>query len=316
MPPRIPDIAKVRQLIPPLSQEFHKGQAGRVGIVGGSEDYTGAPYFSGITAMKVGVDLCHIFCEPGAGTVIKAYSPDLIVHPYLRTQEKIGHTSIKEIVDRVSSVFNRLHVLVVGPGLSRDECMIDTAKELVFKAREHNMAVVVDADGLYMVQKYPETVQGYKKAVLTPNIVEFQRLCERMGIESKDHSKDQIAKQLSKALGGVTVVQKGAVDYITNGEEVLQCDVEGGLKRMGGQGDILSGAIAAFLAWGKAYEENLWKHSNEINSKDIAMYASWSACSISRTSSNLAFKKHGRSVLTTHMLEEIGASYDQFMKHE
>lgn len=40
---------------------------------------------------------------------------------------------------------------------------------------------------------------------------------------------------------------------------VLQCDIEGGLKRMGGQGDILSGAIAAFLAWGKAYEEKLWK---------------------------------------------------------
>ncbi|KAI9260356.1 Ribokinase-like protein [Helicostylum pulchrum] len=314
MPPRIPDIAKVRQLIPPLSQEFHKGQAGRVGIVGGSEDYTGAPYFSGIAAMRVGVDLCHVFCEPGAGTVIKTYSPDLIVHPYLRTKEKLD-SSIGEIVDRVTGVFNRLHVLVVGPGLSRDECMIDTAKELIMKAREQNMAIVIDADGLFLVQKYPETIQGYKKAVITPNVVEFQRLCERMDINSKDHSKDQIAKQLSKALGGVTVVQKGTIDYITNGDKVLQCDVQGGLKRMGGQGDILSGAIAAFLAWGKAYEENVWNHSNEIHVNDISMYASWSACTISRTSSNLAFKKHGRSVLTSHMLEEIGASYDQFMKH-
>ncbi|CAO3642254.1 unnamed protein product [Mucor hiemalis] len=315
MPPRIPDIAKVRQLIPPLSQEFHKGQAGRVGVVGGSEDYTGAPYFSGITSMKVGVDLCHIFCEPGAGGVIKAYSPDLIVHPYLSTKENLGQKSMKDIVDKVSNVFSRLHVLVVGPGLSRDDCMINTAKELIFKAREQNMAIVVDADGLYLVQKHPETVQGYKKAVLTPNVVEFQRLCEKMGIDSKDHSKDQIAKQLSNALGGVTVVQKGAIDFITNGDEVLQCDIEGGLKRMGGQGDILSGAIAAFLAWGKAYEEKLWNHSNEIPVKDIAMYASWSACNVTRTSSNLAYKKYGRSVLTTHMLEEIGASYDQFMKH-
>jgi ATP-dependent NAD(P)H-hydrate dehydratase len=44
------------------------------------------------------------------------------------------------------------------------------------------------------------------------------------------------------------------------------------------------------------------------------MFASWSACNISRTSSKLAFKKYGRSVLTSHMLEEIGESYDQFMK--
>jgi ATP-dependent NAD(P)H-hydrate dehydratase len=31
---------------------------------------------------------------------------------------------------------------------------------------------------------------------------------------------------------------------------------------MGGQGDILSGAIAAFLAWGKAYEERVWEYVN------------------------------------------------------
>jgi ATP-dependent NAD(P)H-hydrate dehydratase len=40
---------------------------------------------------------------------------------------------------------------------------------------------------------------------------------------------------------------------------VLVCDAEGGLKRMGGQGDILSGVIATFLAWGKGYEDGVWK---------------------------------------------------------
>jgi len=35
--------------------------------------------------------------------------------------------------------------------------------------------------------------------------------------------------------------------------------MEGGLKRMGGQGDILSGMIGAFLAWGKGYQEEIWK---------------------------------------------------------
>ncbi|KAI7900938.1 Ribokinase-like protein [Cokeromyces recurvatus] len=317
MPARIPDLSKVRQIVPPLSSKLHKGQAGRVGVVGGSEEYTGAPYFSGIASMKVGVDLCHIFCEPGAGTVIKSYSPDLIVHPYLRTKEKKEtDLTVDKIVERVTSVFSRVHVLVVGPGLSRDEVMQDTAKELIKKAREQDMAIVIDADGLYLVQQYPETVKGYKKAVLTPNVVEFKRLCEKMNVQMKDEKeKEEIAKELSQALGGVTVVQKGTVDYITNGDEVLKCDIDGGLKRMGGQGDILSGAIAAFLAWGKAYENNVWEHSNEVETKDIALYATYGACHITRTSSRLAFQKYGRSVLTSHMLEEIGASYDQFMKH-
>jgi ATP-dependent NAD(P)H-hydrate dehydratase len=85
-----------------------------------------------------------------------------------------------------------------------------------------------------------------------------------------------MAKNLSQSLGGVTIVQKGGTDIISNGNEglfwmvqlvcificllvVFQCDIEGGLKRMGGQGDILSGAIAAFLAWGKAYEQDVWR---------------------------------------------------------
>lgn len=105
----------------------------------------------------------------------------MIVHPYLRTSEKLeASRSIKDIVDKVSNVFSRLHVLVVGPGLSRDQLMQESAKLLIQKAREQDMAIVIDADGLYLVQQHPETVQGYKKAVLTPNVVEFQRLCEKM----------------------------------------------------------------------------------------------------------------------------------------
>lgn len=112
--------------------------------------------------------------------IYKYIQIDLIVHPYLRTQDSFQSTSIKEIVDNVSSIFSRLHVLVVGPGLSRDKIMQDTAKELIKKARENDMAIVIDADGLFLVQQHPETVQGYKKAVLTPNVVEFKRLCEKM----------------------------------------------------------------------------------------------------------------------------------------
>jgi ATP-dependent NAD(P)H-hydrate dehydratase len=71
-------IQQVKRIIPPLSGELHKGQAGelagtaaspmiitassltpsinipgRVGVVGGSKDYTGAPYFSSYTAMRL-----------------------------------------------------------------------------------------------------------------------------------------------------------------------------------------------------------------------------------------------------------------------
>lgn len=84
---------------------------------------------------------------------------------------------------------------------------------------------------------------------------------------------------ISKALGGVTVLQKGPEDIIatnTRGdsskaheipknpervprerleeETVTKIDTPGGFKRVGGQGDILSGCVATWLAWGKCYE--------------------------------------------------------------
>lgn len=72
-------VDKVRRLIPPLRDGFHKGlapvfpsllvllaaadgersagQLGRVGVIGGSEDYTGAPYFSAMASARLGCDM-------------------------------------------------------------------------------------------------------------------------------------------------------------------------------------------------------------------------------------------------------------------
>lgn len=63
------------------------------------------------------------------------------------------------------------------------------------------------------------------------------------------------AKDLAAALGNVTILQKGPTDVITNGVETVECNEEGGLKRCGGQGDVLSGTTACFLAWAKTFEE-------------------------------------------------------------
>lgn len=72
----------------------HKGQAGRVGVVGGSAEYTGAPYFAAFSALRTGCDLAHVFCLPQAAPVIKAYSPDLIVHPLLGYSDKVSLSRI------------------------------------------------------------------------------------------------------------------------------------------------------------------------------------------------------------------------------
>ncbi|KAI3355821.1 hypothetical protein L3Q82_004384 [Scortum barcoo] len=77
-------LSLVKSIVPPLTSKKHKGQDGRIGIIGGCQDYTGAPYFAAISALKVGADLSHVFCAKDAATVIKSYSPELIVHPVLQ----------------------------------------------------------------------------------------------------------------------------------------------------------------------------------------------------------------------------------------
>lgn len=57
-------VESIKACVPPLDGSQHKGQAGRIGIVGGSLEYTGAPYFAGISALKVCViDKLHISCK-------------------------------------------------------------------------------------------------------------------------------------------------------------------------------------------------------------------------------------------------------------
>jgi ATP-dependent NAD(P)H-hydrate dehydratase len=50
-------LKKVYTMVPPMLESFHKGQLGRVAVIGGSEDYTGAPYFSAMASAKLGCDM-------------------------------------------------------------------------------------------------------------------------------------------------------------------------------------------------------------------------------------------------------------------
>lgn len=74
----------LRAIIPTLNLARHKGQTGKIVVIGGYHEYTGAPYFSAISTLKIGADLSHVFCIKDAAPVIKSYNPELIVHPLLK----------------------------------------------------------------------------------------------------------------------------------------------------------------------------------------------------------------------------------------
>jgi ATP-dependent NAD(P)H-hydrate dehydratase len=197
--------------------------------------------------------------------------------------------SANSIAKGVIDMLPRLHVLVIGPGLGRDQLMQDTCAKIIEAARKENMPFVLDADGLNLATTRPELVQGYKECILTPNVVEFGRLCKSKGIVVDGLEEGKRAEKLSKAFGGVTIIQKGQKDYISNGENTYVCDMQGGLKRSGGQGDTLTGSLATFLAWRKAYLEKLWDHEGDLDSVELLALAAFGGSALTRVSSPLDY---------------------------
>jgi ATP-dependent NAD(P)H-hydrate dehydratase len=91
--------------------------------------------------------MSHVICEPQAAQVIKTYSPNLMVHPYMRQSQHrdSGASNSDQVTARVSGLLDRLHAIVVGPGLGRDELMQESAGKIISEAKKRGMPIVIDA---------------------------------------------------------------------------------------------------------------------------------------------------------------------------
>ncbi|OJJ46638.1 hypothetical protein ASPZODRAFT_132736 [Penicilliopsis zonata CBS 506.65] len=340
-------FSKVRKIVPPMLERFHKGQLGRVAVIGGCVDYTGAPYFSAMASARLGCDMSHVICERSAASVIKSYSPNLMVHPLLPSSETVQNPNsidVSALASPIVSMLSRLHVLVIGPGLGRDGVTLKVVAEVMKEARSRSVPFVLDADGLLLVMENPNLVKGYKECILTPNVVEFGRLVKALGIqvpsqdqvkvtpgEDRTSKETEACEELSNALGGVTVIQKGPHDVISNGVTSIVSDIPGGLKRSGGQGDTLTGSLGTLLAWRSAYHDRLWDSGEQDNVREASTKAeveseletggkrmspattlllvAWAGSGITRECSRRAFQAKGRSMQASDLTDEVHGSF-------
>lgn len=238
-----------------------------------------------------------MICTPGAAAVIKTYSPNLMVHPLMRespspgsgSESSAANTDPEHISAKIIDMLSRLHVLVIGPGLGRDPLMHETCARVLAAARERGMPVVLDADALAIVIQKPELIRGWREVVLTPNVVEFGRLWKGLKGDEDNEVSDGAnssarVEALAHMLGGVTILQKGANDFVSDGDTTLTVDIPGGQKRSGGQGDTLTGAIATMLAWRKAYLDKLWNHNGILTKEQTLSLAVFGGAAIARVS--------------------------------
>ena len=296
-------LSSFQQSIPGMSNRLYKGQAGKIAIVGGSREYTGAPYFAAITALRVGADLSHVFCHPASAPIIKTYSPELIVHPLNDSDQAatLNATLFEQWLDRINSV-------VLGPGLGREPDAIALAHSVIELTRTRRIPLVIDGDGLWIVSQDPRVIKDHPLLILTPNHIEFLRIyaavispsSTRGSSSSEEETVVQEVVELSRALGNITILKKGEIDVISDGNHAVLCQLEGSPRRCGGQGDLTSGSIGAFAFW-----------TTTAKQSDVPplLSASYAGVALTKWCSNAAFVKHHRAMLASDMIAEIGSQF-------
>lgn len=233
-----------------------------------------------------------------------------MVHPYMRQSHNLSSSeSVSSISAKVIEMLDRLHCLVIGPGLGRDKTMQETCANVIKEARKKNVSFVLDADGLMLAVNQPELVKGYKECILTPNVVEFGRLADAMGVDTKGGDPSKVCEKLAQAYDGITIIQKGFKDYISNGTTTLICDGEGGAKRSGGQGDTLTGSLATLLAYRMAYHDKLWEHDNSLSREETLALVAYGGSAITRECSRLAYKENGRSLQASDLTGHVHQAF-------
>lgn len=252
------DARAVRAVLRPLPADAGKEARGRVLIVGGSLRYPGALLIAGRAAARCGAG---VVCLATAHTVaehLAGRDPNLTFYPLAEAAP--GVVTVAAAAQVSTALRDKIRALLIGPGLAHATGTDDFVAAVLRNARA--VPTVVDADGLNALAR----TQGWQgllpaKTVLTPHDGEAARLAGR--VVPTGTARVAFAERAARDWGAV-VVLKGALTVVTDGKKTYVHDVPNAALGVGGSGDALAGATAAFLARGlppvSAAAVAVWTH--------------------------------------------------------
>ncbi|HEV8400955.1 MAG TPA: NAD(P)H-hydrate dehydratase [Gemmatimonadales bacterium] len=224
--------------LPRLQPTMHKGDRGRVTVVGGAEGMTGAALHAARAALAAGAGLVKLVAAKETIAAARASLPDV-----LTVESALGSELEPDVVEALEWA----DAIVLGPGLGRD----DVRRQFVTRVLAGRaVPTVVDADALHLLDQPPQ-----RPLVCTPHVGEFRALVgdaladqvanDRWGAAAKAASKLK-ATVLLKGVPTVIADLRGPVHVVASGNPGLAT---------GGSGDLLAGFVGAFLARGLAPAE-------------------------------------------------------------
>lgn len=224
--------------LPKRINNSNKGTYGRVAVIAGSKNMSGAAFLCGKAAYSTGAGLVKIYTHESNRMILQSQLPEAVMLTY---HDYEGALSC------IEDAMSWATVIVVGPGLGVDTTSERMLYELLMNAE---VPLVVDADALNILSNNIELLNTTSvPIIMTPHMKEMSRLIHRTVPEIME-KRFYIAKQFAKKTE-VTLVLKDAKSIVTNGGEQTYMNLAGnnGMST-GGSGDVLSGIIAGMIAGG------------------------------------------------------------------
>ncbi len=242
---------QISSLLPARKTRSHKGSYGKVLVIAGSSQMSGACYFASEAAYRVGAGLVQILTAQENAQVLRTKLPEAIVSTW-------SEEGIDTEIEQIRPMMDQASAIVIGPGIGQS----DAARKLVKlvldygELEDHTTPIVIDADGLNLLagmeEYFAPCEQGGRKLklgrnmILTPHLKEMSRLIQQDLFEITIHMIDIVEKRGD----GCTIVLKDARTLVSDGTELYINTTGNSALAKGGSGDVLSGMIGGFLAQG------------------------------------------------------------------
>lgn len=265
----------IRRIYKKRDKWSHKGDFGKVLIVSGSKIYSGSPVFNAVAALRGGADLVAVVGHKRAMDIAAGFLPDLITYP-LEFDLNLHYAA------EIAEIAKNYDAMIIGCGHARSDDTHRAIREIVKKV---NLPMVIDAEAIRAVSGNFDAIGG-KNAVITPHAEEFRILTgESVKPEIKDR-QEKVRKWAEKI--GATIILKGNVDVISDGNKTVLSRAGTPFMTKGGFGDTLSGICGALLARGV----------KPLEAAEAAAY-------INGKAGEMASKQYGESVLASDIFEFI-----------
>ena len=281
---------------PKPKKESHKGENGRLLIVGGGP-YYGAPALSSFAAQRTGVDLIYVATPKKVARAITSYSP-LLIKPKRLAKDvaKLSPTLIvKELNDEnhlmsndleiIKNLNSKVDALVIGPGLGSENDTQKAVEKIIDFFVKNKKPMVIDADAIKVIGNKPDIIKN-SQIVITPHTGEFKELTGVKFSNNINERKKNVETWAKKL--GVTILLKGPIDIMSDGKETKLNNIHNESMTVGGTGDVLAGIVGALLS----------KGVEPFNAARAGIF-------INGEAGNFAYKKRSYGLIATDIIDEI-----------